>query len=181
MKPSPSLPKPARHSARFWFVPGATALFLAAAVFSYDREGEIQAAPGSPYYQKAVREAINGLQNPGSQPPAAAGIPPLPAGLSPDEHYWCENCKTYHKRTPGQAPPADGATPPATPQGAPAGAPPLPAGLSPADHYWCEKCKTYHRRESPQAAQPGAGLAVPQWRGVPFPHPALHGEQPGSH
>jgi hypothetical protein len=171
MKPPQAPDEFLPHGLRFWLVPVATVGVLAAALLSYDRDGEIQAAPGSPYYDKAVREAIHGLQNPGAKALPAAGIPPLPAGLSPDEHYWCENCKTYHKRVPGQSPPAAGVTPPA----APAAIPPLPEGLSPADYYWCENCKTYHARDSRQAAHPGGAVAAPAWRGVPFPHPARQG------
>ncbi len=97
-----------------WLVPAALTGVVAAAVISYGRTEESQAAAGSPYYGKAVQEAINGLKNPGSKP-LPAGRPPLPAGLSPAEHEWCENCKVYHKRQPGAANAAGGAPPQVAP------------------------------------------------------------------
>lgn len=153
-----------------WAVPAAVAGLIGAAVISYVRSEEVQAAAGSPYYGKAVLEAISGLKNAGD-PSTPVVRPPLGAGLSADEHYWCENCKTYHKREAGQNPP--GAQAPATvPPVAAAqpgdAIPPLPAGLSAADHYWCVNCKTYHARQPGQAAQ-GTPAAPTPWRGVPFP------------
>jgi hypothetical protein len=158
-----------------WWVPVAVAGVAVVAVISYIRSQETHAASGSPLYGKAVKEAIEGLKNPGAK--AVVARPPLAAGLSPDEHYWCEQCKAYHKRQPGQAPPAAGATPPPVAGGIPdplavppaaqpggqaaAVIPPLPAGLDPAEHYWCPNCKTYHKRESAQP-KPEA------WRGVPY-------------
>jgi len=163
-------------SPKAWAVPAAVAGLMGAAVISYVRSEETQAAAGSPYYGKAVLEAISGLRNPGDQSTPAAR-PPLAAGLSPDEHYWCENCKTYHKREAGQNQPAPVAQVPATvPPVAAAQAgdaiPPLPAGLSAADHYWCVNCKTYHARQPGQAV-PETGVAPAPapapWRGVPYP------------
>lgn len=46
---------------RLWSLPLIAAGVVAAAVWSYGRPGEVQAAPGSPYYDKAVKEAMNGL------------------------------------------------------------------------------------------------------------------------
>lgn len=156
--------------AKSWIIPAAAALVLVAAVISYGRTEERQAAAGSPYYDKAVKEAINGLLNTGAMPAAEAGIPPLPDGLSAADYYWCATCKAYHKRD------AAGAQPPAAipPQPVAAGTaeaiPPLPANLSAADYYWCPNCKAYHRRDAQSnAAQPAA------WQGVPFPlPPAAH-------
>jgi hypothetical protein len=150
-----------------WIVPGAVCCVLVASVFSYTRSAEIHAAAGSPYYSKAVREALSGLRNTGEK--QALPAQELPAGLSADEHYWCEQCKTYHKRQPGGQAPAvnppagNGQLPPliARPEALPpaagsAGAvPPLPEGLSPADYYWCVNCKVYHSRSNPQEAVPG--------------------------
>ncbi|MES2922135.1 MAG: hypothetical protein V4819_11345 [Verrucomicrobiota bacterium] len=153
---------PPSHTA--WFVPGIAAGVIATAVISYARSGETYAAAGSPYYGKAVQEAIAGLKNPGGDAPPAAR-PPLLAGLSPDEHYWCENCKTYHKREPGQTPPVAAPLSPSLAVAAqPADViPPLPEGLSASDHYWCVNCKTYHPR---QPAPVAAG-----WAGVPYKLP----------
>ena len=153
-----------------WLMPAAVAGVIVTAVISYARSGETYAAAGSPYYGKAVNEALAGLKNLG-EASLPAGRPALPAGLSPDEHYWCENCKTYHKREPGQSQPAGGA-PPAVAGGeaaAPAGdsIPPLPEGQSAKDFYWCVNCKTYHPR------QPAQNAAA--WAGVPYKLPV----QPG--
>ncbi len=160
-----------------WLVPVLVTGVVAAAVISYARTTEIQAAPGSPYYGKAVQEAMAGLVSPGTtpapagaEPGAGAGaeaIPPLPAGLSPNDYYWCPQHKTYHPRQAGQASPAGaaqvpaagaqpagGAAPPAaagTTPPAPAAVeiPPLIAGKSPNDYEWCENCKGYHKRAVP--------------------------------
>lgn len=96
-----------------WLVPLAAGAVMVAAVISYGRAEIKAAAAGSPYYGKAVTEAINGLKNPGTPAaPAAESIPPLPAGLSPADYYWCPNCKSYHPRQPQQtAPPAAGGVP----------------------------------------------------------------------
>lgn len=147
-----------------WLVPAVVAGVIATAVISYARSGEFQAAAGSPYYGKAVQEAIAGLKNPGESALPAAR-PPLPAGLSPDEHYWCENCKAYHKREPGQSQPAGVAPPPIAGGGAVAAQaadtiPPLPEGQSANDYYWCVNCKAYHPR------QPAQNAAA--WAGVPY-------------
>ena len=153
-----------------WWVPVAVAGVAVVAVISYIRSEETHAASGSPLYGKAVKEAIDGLKNSGAK--AAVARPPLAAGLSPDDYFWCEQCKAYHKRQPAGAAPAPvagaghgspvtPATPvtPGTPAAVevppPATIPPLPAGLDPADHYWCANCKTYHKRQ-PEAAVPPA-------------------------
>ena len=150
-----------------WLLPAAVAGVIASAVISYARSGETYAAAGSPYYGKAVQEALSGLKNPGEAALPAAR-PPLPAGLSPDDYYWCENCHTYHKREPGQNPPAV-AAPPVADVGANAAQsteviPPLPEGLSAIDYYWCVNCKAYHARQAAQG-HPAA------WAGVPYPLP----------
>ena len=87
--------------------------------------------------------------------------PALPAGLSPEEHYWCEQCKAYHKRQPAQGQPAGARSTGCRSVGSGAPAPrvartipPLPAGLSAADYYWCTNCKAYHKRQ-PAQGQPG--------------------------
>ena len=150
-----------------WLVPAMVAGVIGMAVISYARSGETYAAAGSPYYGKAVQEAISGLKNPGGNA-LPAGRPPLPAGLSPAEHDWCENCKTYHKREAGQ--PAAVAPAPAPVAGGGAAAahaaeaiPPLPEGQSASDHYWCVNCKTYHPRPPAQNAA--------AWAGVPYKLP----------
>jgi hypothetical protein len=148
----------------------AAAAVAVAAVISYGRHEERQAAAGSPYYGKAVREAINGLTKTGAVAEPAAR-PALPEGFSPDEYYWCENCQAYHKRQPGQAQAPAAASPQVAGVQAAGGVPPLPEGLSPADYYWCEKCKSYHARQSGQAA-PAA------WAGVPYPLPAPSAPHP---
>lgn len=169
----PTIPQPNPSAlAKTWLVPVLVAGVAAAAVLSYTRTPETQAAPGSPYYDRAVKEAMNGLVNPGGAAAAAAAaaatpdaIPPLPAGLSPDEYYWCKDHKAYHKRQPeGAGQPGVAAQPgaaPAQPGAAPAAQPdltipPLLAGLSPDDYDWCANCKVFHPKAKPGAAQPGA-------------------------
>jgi hypothetical protein len=160
-----------------WIVPGVVTCVLVAAVVSYPRAAEVNAAAGSPYYSKAAREALAGLQSPAEQQALPAATPALPAGLSPAEHYWCEQCKAYHKRQPGtvsqagaaqvpaaQVPAAGAAAPPL----AAAAIPPLPQGLDPADYYWCANCKVYHSRSNPQVNVAGAVAADP-----PSPEPML--------
>ncbi len=164
------------------WVGAALALVITAlAAGSYGASNEIDAAPGSPLYGKAVHEAIQGLagnrakQHAAGQPGAAR--PPLPAGLSPNDYYWCDKCKAYHKHKPGGAgqasPPAAAGqpaaaqpAPPANPQpvaGQPAAArPPLPAGFSPDEVYWCEKCKAYHKRNPKSPQQPAARPPAPE-------------------
>ncbi len=157
--------------AKAWLVPGLAAAVIAAAVISYGGTEERQAAPGSPYYDKAVKEALNGL-NGSNAAPEVGSQPPLPAGLSPAEHYWCENCKTYHKLEPGASAPLAAATPqPAVPQSRVAetgdAIPPLAAGLSLDDYYWCPDCKSYHQRQVP-----ATGTTPPlDWLGIPYPLP----------
>jgi hypothetical protein len=81
------------------------------------------------------------------QPDAAAARPPSPS----EDSYWCENCKSYHKKQSVPNPPGGAA------QAAPGG----------EESYYCEDCKTYHRRQ-PAAQQPGAPPAVsPAEGGVP--------------
>ena len=160
------------NSAMAWLMPALATGVVVAAVFSYGRSEERQAAPGSPYYGKAVQEAINGLKNLGANAPVPEGRPPLPEGLSPDDHYWCNSCKAYHKRDTAQNQHA-GVPPPVSGVGAdvaqsPDVIPPLPEGLSANDHYWCVNCKTYHARQ-PSQAVPGTGTSPEPWRGVPYP------------
>jgi hypothetical protein len=148
-----------------WIVPGVVTCVLVAAVVSYPRAAEIHAAPGSPYYTKAAQEALAGLRTPEGKQALPAATPALPAGLSPDEHYWCEQCKAYHKRQPGGVPQAGAA--PAAAAGAAAAPvaaaaiPPLPQGLDPAEYYWCANCKVYHSRKDPKVNVPGAPAADP--------------------
>ena len=170
-------------------MPGAGFALVAAAVWSYARTEVVEAGGGSPYYDSAVKQALTGLRNVGSGGvDVPAGRPPLPAGLDPAEYYWCEQCKTYHKREAGApaggqpaaqpavavadpfAPPPllqrlpESPAPGAVQPGAAAALPPLPAGLNPAEYYWCEHCKTYHQREpgaapgAPPAAQPAPAV-----------------------
>lgn len=146
-----------------WLAPVVVAGVVGAAVISYDRNDEVQAAAGSPYYGKAVQEAIAGLKTAGEKA-APATRPPLAAGLSPDDYYWCENCKTYHKREPGQ--PAAVAQAPAAAQQPGDAIPPLPEGLSANDYYWCVNCKTYHPRDAARTTPPAG------WAGVPYKLPS---------
>lgn len=173
-----------------WIVPAVVTCTLVAAVVSYTRSAEIHAAAGSPYYSKAVQEALAGLQNSGEKE-AIPTVPALPAGLSPAEHYWCEQCKTYHKRQPAgaaaggtpapvPAPAAGGAPVPAPAAGvspvpvagAAAAVPALPQGLSPADYYWCANCKVYHSRANPKVnvagvVDPAKAAAQPPQSEIP--------------
>lgn len=165
------------RSRSMWIVTGGVVLLGTLAVFSYSVPDRDQAASGAPLYDQAVKEALRGLRNPGTRAqPAGAGRPALPANLSAKDHYWCENCKAWHKKqAPGdpQAPQANpaaesGTTPPPAaprvvipyalgmapgdPQPAAASIPALPDGLSPAEHYWCENCKAWHKRDASAAA-----------------------------
>jgi hypothetical protein len=145
----PSTP-PSTPGILAWIIPALTAVVAVAAVASYPQSAEVHAAPGSPYYPKAAQEALAGLRNTGEKT-AAQAQPALPAGVSADEVYWCEQCKTYHKRTPNAAAPAPAVAADGT-------IPPLPQGLNPADYYWCVNCKTYHAKsQQPQAAPPADG------------------------
>jgi hypothetical protein len=150
-----------------WILPGAVTCVLAAAVVSYPRAEEVHAAPGSPYYSKAAQEALAGLRSSGEKQALPAATPALPAGLSPDEHYWCEQCKAYHKRQPGGAPQAGAAPAAAIPSAA---IPALPEGLDPAEYYWCANCKVYHSRKDPTVKVPGVGTANPA---APEPLPGI--------
>ena len=98
------------------------------------------AAPGAALYEKAVKESVITLMSKQEQAALdAQGRPPSPGA----DYYWCEKCKTYHKRkTPASA---------QQPAAATAARPPSPG----ADYYWCERCKMYHRRK-PVAQQPAA-------------------------
>lgn len=154
-----------------WLVPTAIAGVIASAVISYARSGETYAAAGSPYYGKAVQEALSGLKNP-AEGALPAARPPLSEGLSANDYYWCETCHAYHKREAGQ--PAAASSPEvgvAAIAAQPTDAiPPLTEGLSPNDYYWCVNCKAYHPR------QPAPDH--PAWAGVPYrlpvqPDPAV--------
>jgi len=114
------------------------------------------ASPGQP----AVAQSPAAAPAASPQPAAAAARPPSPGA----DYYWCENCKTYHKRQ--AAPNQHGAAVPGTPalQEAPAAGsgvdvrPPSPG----EGYYWCENCKTYHKRQAPAPAQqPGASPSAP--------------------
>lgn len=164
---------------RSWALPAAGVGVVVAAMWSYDRTGEVHAAAGSPYYDKAVKEAIAGLVNTGAAP-APAGRPPLPAGLSPDDYYWCDQHQTYHKReTPaagqGQAAAANpaAATPPNV-HPAPA-LPPLVAGKPPLDYYWCDECLAFHLRPD-RVAQPAVAAQPPPAAAAPGTQPAQGAE-----
>lgn len=153
-----------------WVVPVAVAGVVAAAVISYLRTVEPQAAPGSPYYTKAVKEAAAGLANPGLEA-VPDGRPALPAGYSPEDVAWCEQCKAYHKRQPaagqaaGAGQPAVGAGPARQATPTDETIPPVLSGLSPDDYYWCPNCKVFHKRPPPGQpegnARPAAAGAVP--------------------
>ena len=114
------------------------------------------AAPGAPLYEAALRESVQSLMSKQEQAELGAqGRPPSPG---PD-YYWCENCKTYHRRqtpaSPQQTPPAQGqAVAPAPQNGA------VPSSPGP-DTYWCENCKTYHKRQD-TPNQHGAAASLPQ-------------------
>ena len=163
-----------------WLVPVAVAGVALVAVISYVRSEETPVAGGSPLYGQAVHEALDGLKNPAAKT-AAAPRPALPAGLAPEDYYWCPTCKAYHQRQPAQGQPADAVHSPLA--GTPAGTlaaqpdaaiPPLPAGLSPNDYYWCTHCKAYHPR------QQAAGVSAD---GVPYrlePPPTGTEAAPGS-
>ncbi len=156
-----------------WLVPVAVAGVIVSAVISYARSGETYAAAGSPYYGKAVQEALAGLKNPGETAIPAAR-PPLPEGLSPNDYYWCETCHAYHKREAGQNQPAV-ASPPVAGVGAIAAQsaeviPPLSEGLSASDYYWCVNCKAYHPRQANPAAWAGVPYKLPVQSGPPLPH-----------
>lgn len=148
-----------------WIVPVVVTGVLVAAVVSYPRAAEIHAAAGSPYYSKAAQEALAGLRSSGEKQALPAAVPALPAGLSPAEHYWCEQCKTYHKRQPGGVPQAGAAPVPAAGAAAvpadTAAIPPLPQGLDPAQYYWCANCKVYHSRSDPKVSVLGVGAVNP--------------------
>jgi hypothetical protein len=134
---------------------GAVTLAIASAMVNADRrDAETDlAAPGSPLYDRAVVESISGLAGKGQNDPAR-GPSPGPG------YYWCEHCKTYHRRQDQQAQAGEYAV-----GGAPAGRPPSPG----PDHYWCEKCKAYHQRSSdggtpapsPAAPEADAGVRPP--------------------
>jgi hypothetical protein len=119
------------------------------------------AAPGSPLYESAVTESVRSLMSKEDQAELeAVGRPPSPG---PD-YFWCEQCKTYHRR---QAPPA--AAQPGTAQrpgavgaaGRNSNASPVTRPPSPGpDYYWCENCKTYHRRQ-PSVGQAAAPPSTP--------------------
>ena len=167
-----------------WIVPGVVTCVLVAAVVSYPRAAEINAAAGSPYYSKAAQEALVGLRSSGEKQALPAATPALPAGLSPDEHYWCEQCKAYHKRQPGGAPqagvapvPAAGAAaaPPVAGAAAPtpAAIPSLPQGLNPAEYYWCANCKVYHSRSDPKVSVAGVAAAEVAQPSLPAIPPSL--------
>ena len=161
-------PQPAAYTG--WVVPLVAAGVVAAAVISYLRTVEPQAAPGSPYYGKAVKEAAAGLTNPGLEA-VPEGRPALPAGYSPEDVYWCEQCKAYHRRQPaggqaaGAGQPAAGAGPARQTSPTDETIPPVLSGLSPDDYYWCPNFKVFHKRPPPGQpagnAQPAAAGTVP--------------------
>jgi len=132
---------------------------VVAGVRSHSPETDL-AAPGAPLYEYAVAESVKSMMSKQEQAKLEAeNRPPSPG---PD-YYWCENCKTYHKRQPR---PASTQKKPAA-AGTPAAAPAQPrqhAATPPSpgpDHYWCEHCKTYHKKKTPAASpQPAAATAA---------------------
>jgi hypothetical protein len=108
------------------------------------------AAPGAPLYEKAVKESVVGLKS--KQEQAKLGAQSRPPSPGPD-YYWCENCKTYHKRKTQPSAQKPASTPKQDP--APAVSP-QPAATRPPSpgpgYYWCEHCKTYHRKKTPAAS-----------------------------
>ena len=156
-------------------------------------------SPGPDYYWCENCKAYHKRETPASpQQPAVARTPgaaPAAAPQSSDaaaarppspgpDFYWCEQCKTYHKRQPqasAQQPAVartPGAAPAAAPQSGDAAAARRP---SPGpDFYWCEQCKTYHRKPDPASAQqPGAALGVPHIHTAP-PAAAGTASSPGA-
>lgn len=129
------------------------------------------AAPGAPLYEYAVAESVKGMLS--KQEQAELGAASRPPSPGPD-YFWCENCKTYHKRqapASAQQPVAAHspvAVPAASPQPGAAAAtrPPSPE----ADYYWCEHCKTYHKKKT------AASAAAPQ----PGDNPATRPPSPGA-
>lgn len=115
-------------------------------------------APASPGQQQAGQTPGAAPASPQQPGAATAARPPSPG---PD-HFWCENCKTYHKKqaVPNQHGAVNQGTP--VPQAVPAAAPGTAARPpSPGkDYFWCENCKTYHMRQ-PAAQQSGASPAAP--------------------
>jgi len=87
---------------------------------------------------------------PAASPQPAAATVARPPSPGPD-YYWCEKCKTYHKRqaVPNQPGAAVPESPGTTALREAAAAPGVDARPPPSPgegYYWCEKCKTYHRR-----------------------------------
>lgn len=166
-KAQPASPPPSTRIPWIGAALGLAACVLAA--LSYGKSREIEAAPGSPYYDSAVREAIRGLQ--GTKPEATPGQrPALPAGVAAEDVVWCEQCQAYHRRQPqpgaaAQAAPGGQSAPTPAPAvqeaDIPMTPPPLPAGYDPEDFEWCDNCKAYHRKDAQQApaahGQPDAG------------------------
>jgi hypothetical protein len=133
------------------------------------------AAPGAALYENALTESLKSLMSKQEQAELGAeGRPPSPG----PEYYWCDNCKTYHKRaTPASAqqPAAvqrPGVTPAASPQPAAVAARPPSPGV---DYYWCEKCQTYHKKQA-VPNQPGA--VTPAQHGTPAAAPGVDTRPP---
>lgn len=122
------------------------------AVIGYAAADDRQAAAGAPLYDHAVAGALQGLRDPAPAAGREDRHPPLPAGYSADEVYWCETCQEYHLRSDAAAPgQVAGAARSAPPDNA---VPALPANLSPADWYWCGICRLYHKRQAPDGTPP---------------------------
>ena len=187
-----------------WLGIGMLLVLATVAIASYAVSDEAQADGGSPLYDFAVRDAIQGLRGkaakgagvqgqgqvcpncgkvhpPAQQPNAAQpGAVPLAAHPPVAEGEVCPNCGEIHPPAsqsnlaqPG-AVPVEAQNPGASPGG---------STLQGSDYYYCEDCKSYHRREAggvnPQGAlqspvitppllPPGAPDNV-----VPAPSPAL--------
>ena len=152
-----------------WLVPAAAAGLAVAMVISYVRSEAPPVAGGAPLYIQAAHEALEGTRNPQRiAQPVAAAIAALPAGLNPNDYYWCEKCKAYHPRQFGDNPQGVG-NPGAIPATQPANAiPPLPSEFRAVDYYWCPDCKAYHPRQAPGDVPP-AFLMAPETTPPPTP------------
>jgi hypothetical protein len=127
-------------------------------------------SPGPDYYWCKNCKTYHKRQTPASPGQPAGAQRPVATPASPQQlldasaarpaspgadYYWCEKCKTYHKRQavpnqPGAATPVPHETPAVGTV-----ADQAPGG----DYYYCENCKTYHRRK-PAAQQSVVDLIV---------------------
>ena len=112
---------------RAWLGAVAVVALGTIVVVGYTRTPDLAAAPGAGLYDHAVKEALAGLRKHGTRQAGGQQRPALPAGLSAADHYWCEQCKAYHKRNSTPAQPGAVARPAAP--GNPAGAGPAQPAL----------------------------------------------------